>query len=74
LLDWPVGRLRGHEIPDELPAAAQEVLRSLECDLIEDEDVEEAWFRALSDAPRPGAVRDEVKSVARRGRALHGLA
>lgn len=68
------GRLRGHEIPDELPAAAQEVLRRLECDLVEDEDVEEGWFRTLSDAPRPGAVRDEVKSVARRGRALHGLA
>jgi acetoin utilization protein AcuC len=68
------GRLRGHDVPDELPAAAQQVLRSLQCDLVEDEDVDEAWFRTLADEARPGTVREEVKSVARRGRALHGLA
>jgi len=68
------GRLSGRDIPDELPAAAQKILRSLECDLVEDEDVDEAWFRTLADVPRPGTVREEVKSLARRGRALHGLA
>ena len=68
------GRLGGHDIPDELPGAAQQILRSLECDLVEDEDVDEAWFRTLADEPRPGMVREEVKFVARRGRALHGLA
>ena len=67
-------RLGGHDIPDELPGAAQQILRSLECDLVEEEDVDEAWFRTLADEPRPGMVREEVKSVARRGRALHGLA
>jgi acetoin utilization protein AcuC len=68
------GRLRGRDIPDELPVQAQQILRSLECDLVEDDDVDQAWFRTLADAPRPGPVREEVKSVARRGRALHGLA
>jgi acetoin utilization protein AcuC len=68
------GRLRGRDIPDELPVQAQQILRSLECDLVEDEDVDQAWFRTLADEPRPGPVREEVKSVARRGRALHGLA
>jgi acetoin utilization protein AcuC len=68
------GRLRGLEMPDELPVAAQRILRSLECDLVEDDDVDEAWFRTLADAPRSGAVREEVKSLARRGRALHGMA
>ena len=68
------GRLVGHDVPDVLPGAAQQILRSLECDLVEDEAVDEAWFRTLADEPRPGTVREEVKSVARRGRALHGLA
>lgn len=68
------GRLVGHDVPDVLPGAAQQILRSLECDLVEDEDVDQAWFRTLADEPRPGTVREEVKSVARRGRALHGLA
>ena len=67
-------RLGGHDVPDVLPGAAQQILRSLECDLVEDEDVDPAWFRTLADGPRPGTVREEVKSVARRGRALHGLA
>lgn len=68
------GRLGGHDIPDVLPEAAQQILRGLECDLVEDEAVDEAWFRTLADEPRPGTVREEVKSVAKRGRALHGLA
>ncbi|HEX9206977.1 MAG TPA: acetoin utilization protein AcuC [Steroidobacteraceae bacterium] len=68
------GRLRGLEMPDGLPVAAQRILRSLECDLVEDDDVDETWFRTLADAPRSGAVREEVKSLARRGRALHGMA
>ena len=68
------GRLSGLEIPEQLPGEAQRILRSLQCDLLEDEEVDEAWLRTLADAPRPGTVREEVKSVARRGRALHGLA
>jgi acetoin utilization protein AcuC len=68
------GRLAGREIPEELAGPAQQILRSLECDLVEDEDVDQAWFRTLADAPRPGTVREEVKSVVKRGRALHGLA
>jgi acetoin utilization protein AcuC len=68
------GRLGGFDIPDELPVPAQRVLRSLECELVEDEDVDPAWFRTLADEPRPGTVREEVESVARRGRTLHGLA
>jgi acetoin utilization protein AcuC len=68
------GRLSGREIPMELPAAARSVLRSLECDLVEDEDIEASWLTTLADAPRSGAVRAEVKSLASQGRTLHGLA
>jgi len=68
------GRLSGRPIPAQLPADAQAVLRSLQCDLIDDEDVEGAWITGLEDAPRPGVVREEVKSLASQGRALHGMA
>jgi acetoin utilization protein AcuC len=68
------GRLAGHAIPAELPGAAQQILRGLECDLVEDEDVEDAWITTLADAPRPGAVREEVKSLASGRRARHGMA
>jgi len=68
------GRLRGLEIPEELPGEAQQILRSLECDLVEDEDVADAWLRTLADVSRAGTVRDEVKSLARQWRVLHGMA
>jgi acetoin utilization protein AcuC len=68
------GRLSCREIPMQLPVAAQPVLRSLECDLVEDEDIEASWLTTLADAPRSGVVRAEVKSLASQGRMLHGLA
>jgi len=68
------GRLSGRGIPGQLPGAAQRVLRSLECDLVDEEDVDEGWFRTLADTRRPGPVREQVKSLASQGRALHGLA
>jgi len=68
------GRLSGRPIPVVLPAPAQLILRRLECDLVDDDDVDESWFATLADAPRPGEVRAEVKSLASQGRTLHGLA
>ena len=68
------GRLSGRQVPAQLPAGALAVLRSLQCDLVDDDDVEDAWLTGLSDAPRPGPVRDDVKSLASHGRALHGMA
>jgi acetoin utilization protein AcuC len=68
------GRLSHREIPLELPRGAQLILRGLACDLIDDEDVDAAWLTTLADAPRPGAVRAEVLSLASQGRALHVVA
>jgi acetoin utilization protein AcuC len=68
------GRLSGRPIPVVLPAPARLTLRSLECDLVDDDDVDESWFATLADAPRPGEVRAEVKLLASQGRTLHGLA
>jgi acetoin utilization protein AcuC len=68
------GRLSDREIPVELPAAAQVILRGLACDLIDEEEVEAAWLTTLADAPRPGEVRAEVGELARLGRARHVMA
>lgn len=68
------GRLSGREIPLELPGEAQVVLRSLSCDLVEEEDVDPAWFATLADSRRPGAIRRCVRELALPGRVLHGVA
>ena len=57
------GRIAGHRIPEELPARALEILGAMECDLIDDEDVDPAWLHAMADSPYPCTVRDAVKSL-----------
>lgn len=57
------GCLFGKELRGELPAAAIQVLRPLQCDLIDDEDVREDWRTALADAPNPGPVRKEIREL-----------
>jgi acetoin utilization protein AcuC len=57
------GRLNGREIPDPLPPAAQSLLRGLECDLIDEEDVPEHWITRLADPPNPGQVRPAVERL-----------
>jgi acetoin utilization protein AcuC len=68
------GRLAGRGVPVELPPAARVILQGLACDLIDEEDVEPAWITTLADEPRPGPVRDEVKSLVSQGRTLHVVA
>lgn len=68
------GRLSGRAFPVELPAASRLILAGLGCDLIDDEEVDVAWRSTLVDAPRPGEVRAEVRSLASLGRAMHGMA
>ena len=57
------GRISGQTFPDRLPAEATEYLRAMECDLIDAEDVQDAWLTTLADSPYPGPVRDEIKSL-----------
>ena len=59
------GRISGQAIPDRLPAEATEYLRAMECDLIDEEDVDETWLTTLADSPYPGPVRDEIRSLTR---------
>ena len=58
------GIVAGKDIPRSLPEAATEKLRAMECDLVEEEDVEPRWLTTLADGPQPGTVRDAVKSLA----------
>ena len=58
------GRVSGRAFPEQLPAAAVELLRGMECDLVDDEDIDEAWFAHMADSPYPGPVRDAIKSLA----------
>jgi acetoin utilization protein AcuC len=57
------GRLSGRDIPVELPESARSVLAPLSCDLIDDEDVREAWLSTLADSANPGPVRKEVHEL-----------
>jgi len=57
-------RLAGHEIPAVLPQQAQDRLRRLECDLIDDDaDISAEWITTIADQPRPGPVREEVRQL-----------
>jgi len=54
------GRLAGHEMPDSLPPEAVDYMTGMECDLIDEEDVQESWLTTMADSPYPGPVRNEI--------------
>ena len=58
------GRLTGQAMPEALPAAATAMLESMECDLVDDEDVNPRWLTGLVDSPNDGPVRPEIESLA----------
>ena len=43
------GRLNGFDLPERLPPQAQTLLRRLSCDLVDDDDIDPAWFETLAD-------------------------
>lgn len=57
------GRISGQEIPQSLPSEARDFLGRMECDLIDEEDIEEQWLTSMADSPYPGPIRDEIKSL-----------
>jgi acetoin utilization protein AcuC len=58
------GRINGQEIPETLPQQAVDLLRGMECDLVDEEDVDVSWYNTLADSPNPGPVRGSVMSLA----------
>jgi acetoin utilization protein AcuC len=59
------GRLSGRDMPNPLPPAAQKIFRGFECDLVDEEDVEEYWLSSMVDPRNDGPVRGEVERLAR---------
>lgn len=57
------GRLSGRKIPTSLPAEARAILAWLRSDLVDDEDVREAWLTTLADAPNDAPARDEIRRL-----------
>ncbi len=55
------GKIAGYELPESLPPISRDILATLTCDLIDEEDTDPAWLTTLVDAPIDGAVRDDVK-------------
>ncbi len=44
-------RLAGFEIPTILPDFAKEILATLKCDLIDDDDIQDTWLSSIADQP-----------------------
>ncbi|MGI9477586.1 MAG: acetoin utilization protein AcuC [Hyphomicrobiaceae bacterium] len=57
------GVLQGKEMPDALPDDATGILSDLTCDLIDEDEICEAWLTELVDKRNPGDVRDAVRSL-----------
>jgi acetoin utilization protein AcuC len=57
------GRISGREFPDRLPDEAIDYLSGMECDLIDEDEVQEAWLTTLADVPNRGPVRDAIRSL-----------
>ena len=56
-------RLSRRPVPDRLPEAASARLRSLECDLIDEEDVDPRWTTTLADSPSNAPVREAIHAL-----------
>jgi len=58
------GKLTGRGFPEALPVAATELLSDMECDLIDDDEIDDLWLTTLADSPNDGPVREEIRSLA----------
>ena len=57
------GRICRREFPERLPEAATDYLSAMECDLIDEDEVQDAWLTTLADSPNRGPVRDAIRSL-----------
>jgi acetoin utilization protein AcuC len=58
------GRLCGHPFPATLPPEAAEVFCDMECDLVDEDDMDPEWLTTLEDSPNFGPVRPEIVCLA----------
>jgi len=57
------GSLSGQAMPQQLPEEAQIMLGRMQCDLIDDDEIEETWITTLVDSAYDGSVREAIKSL-----------
>lgn len=55
------GILNNQEMPQSLPGEAVELLRGMDCDLIDEEDIDPLWLTSIADTPYEGPVREVIK-------------
>lgn len=53
-------RLAGRPIPESLPKQAEDILKKLECDLVDDDEQCDSWTSTIADPPRTGTLREQV--------------
>ncbi len=53
-------RLVGQKIPDRLSGQSQQILNTLECDLVDDDERCDEWLTSITDRPRAGTLRKQV--------------
>jgi acetoin utilization protein AcuC len=58
------GRINGIAIPDTLPREATELLSAMECELLDEDEVDSDWLTGMADSPYPGPIREAIKSLA----------
>ncbi|PHS25685.1 MAG: acetoin utilization protein AcuC [Robiginitomaculum sp.] len=58
------GVLSGRVLPAVLPQNAQIMLRGLDSDLVDEDDLEPGWISSLLDTPNQGKVRQQIKFIA----------
>ncbi|MGI9236227.1 MAG: acetoin utilization protein AcuC [Woeseiaceae bacterium] len=59
------GRIAEKELPERLSAEACAYMQRMECDLIDEEDIEDQWLTTVADTPYPGVIRDEIRLLVR---------
>ncbi|MDJ0750746.1 MAG: acetoin utilization protein AcuC [Woeseiaceae bacterium] len=57
------GMIKGETVPQHLPDDAVRYLADMECDLIDEDEIDPAWLTSLADSPYPGRVRDAIRSL-----------
>lgn len=57
------GRISGQPIPPALTEEARAFMSRMQCDLIDEEDIDDQWLTTMADSPYPGTVRDAIKSL-----------
>ena len=58
------GSLAGYDVLSPLTASAIDLLGSLECDLVDDEDINPSWLNSIADEMAESPIRSEIENLA----------